>query len=761
MLLTITYVCFLKRALGVLLMVLSLKALRCEEAQGALIKMRAVKQGLSFVLPEKDFPLAVFHHQGATYIGLPEGAKIERLFKVPKGFTLKPLKAKGGEVWKVRAPQNIFPSFKKEKGVYCLVFQKTSKNLYLKPCFLYGDALKIKKHADHTEELRFPRGLHHVVRFEDPDLPHPVALVLSDVLYEGFGPFVHTKKWSLSPTLQGFSVYLKDPQVKVKGTGIQGKQIIEEGALKEVGAFDMAHFLRKAPPKGHPLFQKALEAFRIGQIRKSEDYLTELESAYPHVRDTTRVRVFKGVLAAFYGHPAESLALLGGSSLTGAHKEALMALAYQRGGRYKESIRLFDRALPHLKDFPQALHFQLLIKAYEGALYMGHKNKALVFLSGMKKSAHSSQEKRLYQLLLKASHDKSESASFLISDMFEFNRHPLWLEYHERIRQKHRAILMRLKVKTLKLDEASQQLAYLSQEGRGGNVEFEVLESLAELYEKQGFYTKALKVYQRFLRHAPEDHPLKEAIFQKSQRLFVKGIYTKHFTPLTRCAFFKTFKEFLPNNSVGEEVMATLTPLFINMKLSGHIIPVLKEHFHHNPLRYTEWLLLCVKNFVHQGQWDDALEVLKHVKPDASSLTTWSQYHALTRAKMNEPQQALSLLGQLSESQHISPLVFHTYVALDHDEKALEIGEKIVKTQKDTTLVDEMAVLLYKNKKASRLSSFLKRLDLKPTPFIQMLLAVQDLKAVLKEGHFSLKDVSKIRKEAQDVILAAQSEAIL
>ena len=137
--------------------------------------------------------------------------------------------------------------------------------------------------------------------------------------------------------------------------------------------------------------------------------------------------------------------------------------------------------------------------------------------------------------------------------------------------------VLELQTDSIKTAQAIHTLENLSVGLRNTEIEPELLRQLAQLYRTQNDYGQALRTYKTLLSitqdlNAPEEMTklFSEALFQN-----------KDVSPLERVAFFNEFKELLPNDQTGNDIMHLVVHDLISLDLlddAYQISTALVEH---------------------------------------------------------------------------------------------------------------------------------------------------------------------------------------
>ncbi len=705
------------------------------------ITVLAKKKGLTVVLSSDDMPLALFKWRQNVFIGMPDDVDITLPKTLPRGYKLSWIKnVKGGKLLSVAVPPAVFPAFRAaatQKAAPLktrIVLTEKPLSVELEPSLVYPDVFQQQT----ARTIGIQTNSYQTLSFKLVGSDKRYAVLLTRNKGKGLAVQVRQKEWRALPTQQGLFFQLLSPDVSVNAAAlVHKKKFAKPFHLKKASAtptYDLAMLLMpQAKPKNFGdlkqvgtmpyLFAKAKRLLFQKKYHATLQALQKLEVLNGSMALSEDFNALKGIALAFLGRKAEAMAAFATSKGLLRASMPFHALLYARNRDFSKTLSVLNSFFPSITRLPQPFKGDLLLLGAQSALVMGAPKKRALFLHTLKKDTLSAAQQSFLGLLQAppSSQTKSDIASgFWLSDTIVSN--PFWLAYHQQVAQKYQNILLKMNHRTLGLDQAILKLEMVAQEGRGGTIEAEVLQSLAKLYEKKHNLVKALDTYRRFFRYAPPMHPLRAFLRQHAQKLYIKGLYQKEWSAFKRCAFFKRFQSFLPKGVKGDEIITTFALMFADNGLTDHIVPILTAAHFTNPGKKADLLLHCVGYYFKQDESAKALELLHKSTPPGSHKLLWRRYRALALARLDRPQEALDLLEEFPNTVTEAEIVLPAFVEMKKWNKALKVIEFLLKETKSPEYLDMLASLLQTRGDLPYIKHIMRQLNVAPTSFVKTLL---------------------------------------
>lgn len=664
-------------------------------------------------------PFALFQWQDKTWIALPTGTLPKTLPSNNKYVQIRRMPADGGDVCTISTSDTTFPALRRQKGRVEVVVMKKPKHIDLTPQFL--DSHILKRHNRQSIEVNF--DLKNRVIITETVNDNPAFILMTPRYYTGMRAFTHYPEFSLQPTLQGVFMVGHRPDLTLTRQGLSlpaGFQPWKQAAPDAKRVFEFSQIL-SSDAHAYGLANKARKALLSGHIDTARNAINTLGKTHTQLNDSPDFNALKGLILAFDGCSSGAVACFGTSPELWHAAQMFGGVLYMKSGYYAEGIDYFDRYFSNIKNLPDPLQKSMLFLGAEGALLLGKQKKAAFFLSTLKTKKLSSEQKSLVSIL--------ENSSLLDHTFIErqiAGASPAtvaWQTYHIQVRKKLHTILLRYETKVANLPQTLLALEKLSQEGRGGVVEFEVLEKLASFYENAKDYAHAIKAYAKLIRYAPEDDPKKPLFQRRASDIYIKALYTKEWPVLKRCGFFKQYRPFLPKDERGEEVLTTFTMMFLDKGFVDHIVPIIFKTLADHPEKRAQLLLACVKDYLKTHRPTEALLVLNKnevwPKPYQES---WALHKAWALSLLGKNQQALELLYGVPLNPEKADIELKIYNALGNRERTLSALRYLVETTRNPQYVDQMGIHLYRSGNIKAIVPFLQSHKIPPTPFVDLLL---------------------------------------
>jgi tetratricopeptide (TPR) repeat protein len=683
-------------------------------------------------------PFALFQWKDRTWIALPTGTLPKTLPSNNKYVQLRKVSADGGDVLTVATNDNIFPALRRHNGSVEIVLMKKPKNIDLNPQFL--DNRILKRQNRHNVEINF--SLKNRVILTEAGNNNPIFILMTPRYYTGVRALTPYPEFSLQPTLQGVFIVGHRPDLTFTSKGLAlpaGFQPWKQAQSTSKNAFTFSRILSH-DPHVHDLANKARKALLSGHIDAARNAINTFQKTHTQLNDNPDFNALKGLILAFDGCSSGAMACFGTTPELWHAAQMFCGVLYMKSGHYAEGIDCLDRYFSKIKRLPDPLQKSMLFLGAEGALLLGKQKKAAFFLSTLKTKQLSSEQQSLLSILENSSLTDHTFIERQISGASAAN--VAWQTYHIQVRKKLHTILLRYETKVANLSQTLLALEKLSQEGRGGVVEFEVLEKLASLYEGAQDYAHAIKAYAKLIRYAPEDDPKKPLFRKRASDIYIKALYTEEWPVLKRCGFFKQYRSFLPQDDRGEEVLSTFTMMFLDKGFVDHIVPIIFKTLSDDPQKRAQLLLACVKVYLNTQRPTEALLVLNKNKTWPKPYQeSWALHKAWALSLLDKNQQALELLYDVPLSPEKADIELKIYNALGDRERALNALRYLVETTRNLEYVDQMGVDLYRSGNIQAIVPFLQSHNIPVTPFVNLLLSktpnalpktLEDLKNQLK-----------------------------
>lgn len=697
------------------------------------------RTGLKVTLPH--IPMAIAVYEQKLWMAFPEGTALQTTGDFPKSLKgIQKVPAVGGSLYCIALPPHFFPFFAAKNPRQLIIGPQYQKAKL--PTRFHDGSLFYKADAN---QVGLAKRFHALVSTRKTLNGKILHFYLDDLVAPGFGPCLETASWSALPTIKGF-VALTDPdQTWAELGGIYGKnqppfptgetRLVE----KPIPALPtLAVRLWQKEDQNwadfHPLVKRAKTAFLKGSYQKADEALQRFQTCHPHAADDPVFCFLRGTTLAWNGQSARSLAIFARHPSLWSLSSPLRAAAHLRNADYDIALDLLQKKFTDLRQMPQSIQAHLLMAAAQSALYVGSPTKAKLFLGALSKLNLTPYQAAALRTMKSYAEDNA-SVAFPPLNVEELSKPSDWQAYHRAVQAKLRHILVQHQVEKISDDQAIGRLRMLAQEGRGGESEFETLRALAHMCIKAKRPYQALQAFGRIMKHAPPDYAPRKNLWQEASDLYVKTLYEKSMLPLKKCALFKTYHMFLPKDQSGVEVIKTMTPLFIDMQLLDHLIPLIVPAFKRNPTEFTRILLLCVRHYIQDGNGLEALRVLNGLHPPKAFYQFWKQHKAYALASIGEAEKALELLKVPPETEQSARVILPAYLALGKKKEATKMMDIIVRATKDPKDLDRLATLLYHANNLAYLKDFLAETNIQPSAYTKTLMAHHDL---AEEAHPNL-----------------------
>ncbi|TGW14764.1 hypothetical protein EIL50_03880 [bacterium NHP-B] len=689
----------------------------------------------------KGTPFALFKWQNKIWVGVPYGTLSDTSLDPRFGRVA----ANGGDLYSLAVDSETFPSLKRTPQGIEIVMDKKPKLMDLNPRFLSPSILKLAG----RKSINITCDVSHTISFTQKD-GNPAFVMLTHDYYTGMGPTLRRDEFSLHATYQGLFIAGHHPSL-----GLKNKQLLLDDGFrpwvsqKETSPFSFHDFFQRKKYE-HPAIEHAKRALLSGHTDRAWQWICELESHNALLESSQDFNALKGIILAFRGCASGALAAFGTSPSLWKTSQPFHAVPYIKSGHHQTGVKLLNRYFSRIKKMPMTFQCNLFFLGAESSLLLGSQKKADFFLSNLEKSPLNHEKKALLSLL---KNNTLVDQTFIERQIAGASAASIaWQTYHMEVRKKLRKILLRYETRQATLSHTLFELEKLSQEGRGGVVEFEVLEKLALLYQKKKDYTRAMRAYDKLLRYSPEDDPKREVFLKAAQDIYIQALYREEWDTLTRCGFFKQYKAFLPADKRGDGVLSTFTMLFIEKGFIDHIVPILFQKRPQAPTANTKLLLACVKHYVKEGRYEEALWILNKDIPVPETLQdTWTLQKATALTRLHQAQEALRVVRNLPLTPAKAKVLLAIYRTTGDVDDMSHVLKYLIQETKNPDYVDQLGMLLYAQDNLTALDTFLTKAKAPKTSFISLLMmkphaqtpkSVQELREQLQHYEF-IKDYAQ------------------
>jgi tetratricopeptide (TPR) repeat protein len=262
------------------------------------------------------------------------------------------------------------------------------------------------------------------------------------------------------------------------------------------------------------------------------------------------------------------------------------------------------------------------------------------------------------------------------------------------------------------------KLQLLSQQGRGADLEFNVLSELLHIYEKTRNIRGALKVHKRLTSYFGQS-PQYKALHGRAERAYLKAVYHPNLSDLELLSLFQEFSDFLPQGSRGEAVLAHAAHLCTRHNLPEYALKILSHNWDTIALQ-PSLSVETARAFNAMGQHEQALKTL--IEFDCSKTPyrhAWLEQKAIAFLGLEQYEDALHIVD---EEEDNLPLLLSIYERTGQWSDALAtLEKKIAQNPKNPQLIDICARILYHQEQTDKIALLAERHGVSLPPFAQAL----------------------------------------
>lgn len=515
---------------------------------------------------ENNIQSAVFQRNGYLWIVYNDKviASKEEIFSHPLFKSIDMIDHPSSTILRIVLEKNVYPSVQKKGNFWILSLSEEKEErpaLSLIPTKENG-TIQIQMEKTNPVEWIDPETQEHLIAF-------PLSIPGEHVTHTYTTPAIE-----LPQTIQGFVIAMQNNHLSAEYK--ENKWVLS--------SLEGLHLTPDIPfewQMDNNLLDFSLyKDFTNEDFNKEKKRLTSLILNAP----AEQKKELRKELARLYlsqGFGAEALSILQQSSQTDEYL-GLKGAALTLMERDEEALKTFDqikvpdrsihfwKSLVHpdmslsqrnlLSQLPQKLSTRLSFKALEKAFL--HKNTRVIRylldkLQSIPKNPYQEQAYLFYKGLDALSRQQRADA-FTFFQQIPKNPFSIYSALAE-----YEIVNMNLENQKITLNEAVSKLENIQYRVRNTSAEPTILRTLAALYRRQNQYTKALRTYKMLLSIAPDAQAPMEMT-----RLFTEGmLHNQDKPPIERIAFYYEFKELVPNNQTGDEIMHRLIHDFVSLDL--------------------------------------------------------------------------------------------------------------------------------------------------------------------------------------------------
>ncbi len=300
---------------------------------------------------------------------------------------------------------------------------------------------------------------------------------------------------------------------------------------------------------------------------------------------------------------------------------------------------------------------------------------------------------------------------------------------------------LELKLDLISVEELARKLERVRYAWRGDEIEYRTMSELVDIYIENNMFPEALRKMNEIIKAFPE-HKNKKNIENRAAETFKELYYNDKsatIDPVTAIALFEEFKNLIPNNSTGYEMIKKLADRLISVDLLENAITLLSEQMDKKNLRGQQLseigtrlaliyllnnqpdmaintldksiafpisgsldnhrTLIRAKAMAEIGQIDDAIKLLDMNKSDASQKLKidlyWNEKDWEKVSDAIKPLIEKPLIGiSLSQEQSQLILAWATAMRLSHNETALaRLRENFISYIKNTPYYEPFNII--------------------------------------------------------------------
>ncbi|MCZ6484032.1 MAG: hypothetical protein O6757_12455 [Alphaproteobacteria bacterium] len=426
---------------------------------------------------------------------------------------------------------------------------------------------------------------------------------------------------------------------------------------RKAGIFTQAkHELLRAVIKA-PEGQRNAARFQLAQFFFSFGFATDviallqvIEADAPELTNEAAFRALRGASHYLRGRYKKAERDLFHPSLDPEREVALWrAVLAGSQGNWTTAAKYFSRSEAILKAYPRGLRIPFGLLAAEAALEVGEMGLAKVHLDALAELAPDGVHIGKVAYLRGRLHAK---VSDVEGAMLAWDRAIRIGRLRVRVKASFARIELLVKEDKISHPEAIKELEKLRYAARGGDIEFDFLRWLGELYLAEGDFKNGLMTLREAATYFPKEVRAREVTREMRAafiRLYIDGA-ADELPPLTALALYDEFRELTPLGDVGNELITNLAGRLVKVDLLDRAVALLKHQINTRLKGVQKTRAANQLAFVYllDRKPDDALAVLDgKVAPDTPPEVAIQRRHLKVRAlgEIADYAKAVKLLG--------------------------------------------------------------------------------------------------------------------
>ena len=353
---------------------------------------------------------------------------------------------------------------------------------------------------------------------------------------------------------------------------------------REVGFYSQAK---------HELLRTVIEApeglrnaarFRLAQFFFSFGFATDviallqvIEADAPELTNDAAFRALRGAGHYLRGRYKKAERDLFHPSLDPEREVALWrAVLTGSQGDWTTAAKYFSRSEAILKAYPRGLRIPFGLLAAEAALEVGEMGLAKVHLDALAELKPDGVHIGKVAYLRGRLHAKVsdvEGAMLAWDRAIRIGRRPV------RVKASFARIGLQVKEDKISQAKAIKEIEKLRYAARGGDIEFDILRRLGELYFAVGDFKNGLMTLREAATYFPKDVRAREVTREMRDafiKLYIEGA-ADELPPLTALAIYDEFRELTPLGDVGNELITNLAGRLVKVDLLDRAVALLKH----------------------------------------------------------------------------------------------------------------------------------------------------------------------------------------
>lgn len=336
------------------------------------------------------------------------------------------------------------------------------------------------------------------------------------------------------------------------------------------------------------------------------------------------------------------------------HAKLWKAVAASRAGDYATALKQWPQERGILPQYPAYLREQAQMAQASALVMVGDRSVAMGVIDQLVDGYKDPSEvpvglTRLRGLARLGTPDEAKGLEYLAAAA-EDMRDPT-----EAYRAKFQFVRALQQRRDLSDDQVRQYLSELWFDWRGDDLERDVLNNLAGLYDRAGDSRQALQYWQTLVRAYPKSPDL-NSIAEHMTEAFLKVFdpeNPKVYDTLAYLGLYYDFSELVPNDGRGDLVQEQVARLLVNANLWGRAVPILEQQLQYRPLDQAaqgRLVLLLADAYNNLGQAADGIKLLdkwQHVATTSTLARAWKIQEAQLMMKLNRPASSLKALASL------------------------------------------------------------------------------------------------------------------